>query len=383
MSPFEESASLAIPPEEDPQALYDQAPCGYLSTDPDGLINRVNQTFLLWTGYEAEELVGKRRLSSLLTAGGRIYHDTHYAPMLLMQNTAREIAVDLVTASGSQIPVLLNAALDRDAEGRPRVVRIAMIDATERRKYERELVIAKERAEKLARTLERTLLPPSLPEVPGLDIAAVYRPAGSGGQIGGDFYDVFQVGPDEWIAVLGDVVGKGVDAAVVTALVRHTVRAATARFREPHEALELLDEVVRRESSDRFCTVVLLRLTRHDGTWHLSLALGGHEQPLLLEAGEPPRNIGEYGPILGVLPHAVFTKTELDIAPGATVVLYTDGVTEAHGDGLYGEARLAAAAQESMGTATSVLQGIMADVLAFQEGPLRDDVALLAIRVTG
>ena len=371
----------AAPPDEDAQLLYDRAPCGYVSTDPNGLIVRANETFLLWTGYSADEIVGRKRLSALLTAGGQIYHDTHYAPMLLLQNNAREIALDIVTAAGSHLPVLLNAALDRDEEGRPRRVRIVMIDATERRQYERELVLAKERAEELAHTLERTLLPPSLPDVPGLDLAAAYHPAGGGGQIGGDFYDVFQVAEDDWVAVIGDVRGKGVEAAIITTLARHTIRAATVRLPEPHEAIQVLDEVIRRGDTDRFCTVALLRLRREGDSWRLGLSLGGHHQPLLFEAGGPPVSIGEHGPVVGVFPDPTFTKTEHPLVPGSTVVLWTDGVTEARNGELYGEDRLAATAQASLGTATSVVEGIVADVLAFQSGPLRDDVAILAIRV--
>jgi sigma-B regulation protein RsbU (phosphoserine phosphatase) len=308
-------------PEEDAQELYDKAPCGYVSTDPDGLIVRANETFLLWTGFTAEEIVGKRRLSTLLTAGGRIFHDTHYAPMLLMQNTAREIALDIVTASGSRLPVLLNATLDRGDDGEPRLVRIIMIDATERRQYERELLAAKDRAESLARTLERTLLPPSLPEIPGLDVAAAYLPAGEGGQVGGDFYDVFQIAEDDWVAVLGDVQGKGVDAAVITALARHTIRAATVRLPEPDETVHVLDEVIKREQTNRFCTVALVRLRRQGDSWRASLCLGGHHRPLLLEPGAEPTTIGNHGPIVGVLNNPTFTKSEHLLAPRIKIVL--------------------------------------------------------------
>ena len=216
--------------------LYDHAPCGYLSTAPNGLIVKANRTFLTLTGYRASDVVGRRRFVDLLTVGGRIYHETHYAPMLQMQGTAREIALDLVCADGRRLPVLVNSVLERDAGGAPIVVRTAVFDATHRRAYERELVQAKRRAEEsearataLARTLQRCLIPPAPPEIRGLDLAAAYRPAGNGEEIGGDFYDIFQIGPDEWFVVIGDVCGKGVDAAVVTALARYTIRAAAVR----------------------------------------------------------------------------------------------------------------------------------------------------------
>jgi sigma-B regulation protein RsbU (phosphoserine phosphatase) len=219
--------------DDDPAALYERAPCGYLSTLPDGTIVKVNQTLLTLTGYERADLVGRRRFAELLTAGGRIYHETHYAPMLQMQGVVREVALDLVRADGQRLSVLVNSVLERGPHGAPVIVRTAVFDATHRRAYERELLWAKERAEAsearavvLARTLQQTLIPPSRPQIPGLDVAAAFRPAGDGAQVGGDFYDVFAVGSGDWFVTVGDVCGKGVDAAIVTALARHTIRAA-------------------------------------------------------------------------------------------------------------------------------------------------------------
>ena len=100
------------------EELYENAPCGYLSTAPDGRIVRVNATFERWTGYAREDLVGVKRFQDLLTAGGRIYHETHYAPLLRMQGSVREIAVDIVTADGRRLPVLVNSVLVTDDDGR-------------------------------------------------------------------------------------------------------------------------------------------------------------------------------------------------------------------------------------------------------------------------
>ena len=133
--------------DDNAEQLYDQAPCGYLSTSPSGTIIKVNQTFLTLTGYDREQLVGKTRFAQLLSTGGRIYYETHYAPMLRMQGHAHEIAFDLVRADGSRLPVLVNAVLERDAHGTPMVIRTAIFDATLRREYERELLRAKQRAE--------------------------------------------------------------------------------------------------------------------------------------------------------------------------------------------------------------------------------------------
>src|SRR6204780_2143316 len=130
-------AFLAALAGDDPGQLYDRAPCGYLTTTPDGLIAKANQTFLTLTGYGQSDLVGRRRFVDLLTAGGRIYHETHYAPMLQMHGTAREIALDLVCADGRRLPVLVNSVLEHDAAGTPTVVRTAVFDASQRRAYER------------------------------------------------------------------------------------------------------------------------------------------------------------------------------------------------------------------------------------------------------
>ncbi len=108
--------------EDDPEQLYERAPCGYLSTTPDGMVVKANATFLELTGYRREELVGRLTLRSLLSAGGRIYHETHFAPMLLLHGTAREVALEMVRADGERLPVLVNAALESDSEGIPRVV---------------------------------------------------------------------------------------------------------------------------------------------------------------------------------------------------------------------------------------------------------------------
>jgi serine/threonine-protein kinase RsbW len=138
---------LRIPWEEDPGDLYEHAPCGYLTTLPDGTIVKVNETFLAWTGYDRTELIGQRRFRDLLSVGDKIYHETHYAPLLSMQNDVHEVAFDLVRADGERLPILVNSVLGRDPAGLPRVIRTTVINATERRGYERELLAARRAAE--------------------------------------------------------------------------------------------------------------------------------------------------------------------------------------------------------------------------------------------
>lgn len=144
MSPETVAAALL---QESVEDLYENAPCGYVSALPDGTIVKVNQTFLTWTGYRREELVGHRRLQDLLTAGGRIFHETHYAPLLRMQGQVREIAVDMVCADDRRLPVLLSSTLKTDTQGQPLLSRTTVFNATDRKEYERELVRERQRAE--------------------------------------------------------------------------------------------------------------------------------------------------------------------------------------------------------------------------------------------
>ena len=219
--------------------------------------------------------------------------------MLQMQGTVREVALDVVRADGSRLPVLVNAVLESAPGGAPRLIRVAVFDATHRREYERELLRAKQRAERseahaqeLARTLQATLIPPSPPNLPGLDVSASYRPAGDGEEVGGDFYDVFQIGPGDWVVALGDVCGKGVEAAVLTALVRHTVRALTVQEQAPSVVLAALNQVLIKNGSDRFCTVVLVRLRRDDRGWVATISAAGHPLPLLVGRDGQVREVG-------------------------------------------------------------------------------------------
>jgi phosphoserine phosphatase RsbU/P len=374
--------------EDDPGLLYERAPCGYLSTTADGRIVKVNQTFLTWTGFDRQDLLD-RSFVDLLTPGGRLYHETHYAPMLRLQGMVREIALDIVRSDGRRLPVLLNANLETDEEGRPAVVRIAVFDATERREYERELLRAKERAEaserrarELAHTLQQTLLPPTPPAIPGLELATVFRAAGEGVEVGGDFYDVFPVAEDDWVLVLGDVCGKGVGAAAISALARHTLRAVVVGLHAPSQALRALNEVLIGHETDRFCTVLMVRLQRRPGGWVASIASGGHPWPLLTSPGRPARLEGGTGPLVGVIADARYDDRRLDLGPGDSLLLYTDGVTEARrGREFYGDDRLRDRVGVGGRPPQAVVDDVLADVVAFSGGMPRDDIAIVAFRV--
>ena len=171
-----------------PRSSTRARPAATCPTLPDGTIVKVNQTFLAWTGYRRDDLVGRRRFADLLTAGGRIYHETHYAPLLQHAGSGPRDRRRLVRADGSRLPVLVNSVLERDADGdtrrssappsstRPTAASTSgSCSGPQQRAEESEA-----RARLLARTLQQTLIPPALPDVPGLDVAARYRPAGDG-----------------------------------------------------------------------------------------------------------------------------------------------------------------------------------------------------------
>jgi phosphoserine phosphatase RsbU/P len=376
--------------EESAEDLYENAPCGYLSTLPGGLIVKVNGTFLDWTGYGRDELVGRRRFQDLLTVGGRIYHETHFAPLLHMQGSVREIAVEVVRADGGRLPSLVNSVLRRDEAGEPAIVRTTVFPAADRREYERELLRARRDAEEsearvreLARTLQESLIPPELPRIPGLQIAGRYRPTGAGDEVGGDFYDVFEIGPGDWGLAIGDVCGKGAQAAVTTGLARHTVRAAAIRRRRPRSVLAVVNDALRRQPEGRFCSILHGRLRRDAASRvTLTVASGGHPLPLLAPATGRVRAVGRPGTVLGVVERPRLHDSTVELRPSDVVLFFTDGVTEARRDReFFDDERLAALLadlrHEDAGT---IAQSIGDEVVGFQGGLPRDDLALLVLK---
>jgi serine phosphatase RsbU (regulator of sigma subunit) len=181
-----------------------------------------------------------------------------------------------------------------------------------------------------ARTLQESLLPPHLPAARGLELAARFRPAGAGMQVGGDFYDIFETAPDQWAIVVGDVCGKGAEAAALTALTRYTVRTAAMYEKEPRGVLSVLNQALLRQRGDyRFTTVVFCLLDLSGERPTLRLASGGHPQPLLLRADGSTQIVRAAGPLLGVLADAGFQDQQVELEQGDLLVLYTDGLTDA------------------------------------------------------
>ena len=238
----------------------------------------------------------------------------------------------------------------------------------------------------IARTLQQSLLPPEPPSIDGIDLGALYRPAGEGIEVGGDFYDAFDIGDGEWTIALGDVCGKGPDAAALMGMVRHTIRAAAIRERAPARVLATVNAAVGRQTSEeQFCTAVAARLRPHGDKMIAWICVAGHPPPVVLRSDGSLQWIRGHGGLLGVFDDAQLAEDELRLAPGDTLILYTDGVIEERGArGPFGEEGLAAVLTRAAGaTASEIVGRIERAVLAHGSGEPRDDIAILAVRATG
>jgi PAS domain S-box-containing protein len=236
----------------------------------------------------------------------------------------------------------------------------------------------------IARTLQQSLLPAELPHIPGMEAAARFRPTGEGNEVGGDFYDLFETGGRGWTVVIGDVCGKGPDAAAVTALARYTLRAAAMRERLPSRSLRLLNEALLRQREDRrFCTVAYAYLEPHDGGVRIGVASGGHPLPMLVRADGVVEPAGAPGTLLGVLPDPNLEDRSLALSPGDALVFYTDGVIEGRGASvLLDEDALRELLTECAGAGADAIAARVEDAaVAAQGGNPRDDIAVLVLRV--
>jgi serine phosphatase RsbU (regulator of sigma subunit) len=235
----------------------------------------------------------------------------------------------------------------------------------------------------IAQTLQASLLPPVLPEIERLETAALYRAAGEGHEVGGDFYDVFSTGGDQWFAVIGDVCGKGAEAAAVTALARYTLRAAVVQHRSPARMLRWLNEAMLRQKTGptRFATIACVRFdVDKDGTT-ATVACGGHPSPRVLRTTGLVEAIGEPGTLLGVLSQVRLEDRSTRLSRGDALVLYTDGLTEAGAPRrVWTPEQLdAAVASARLASAQGIVDRLAHEALGGE--PPRDDLALLAVRV--
>lgn len=235
---------------------------------------------------------------------------------------------------------------------------------------------------RVAAALQASLLPERLPSVPGVELAARYLPAEQAAEVGGDFYDAFPLGVDEYALVIGDVSGRGVDAAGLTGLARSTLHALPTDLGPAATLSRLNTLLLARTGPERFLTAAYLRLHLHPDRIKVTVCSAGHPLPLLVRADATVTPVGKPGPLLGLLDTVTLSESSVRLAAGDNLLLYTDGVVEAHGaDGLFGEDRLTGLLAGTAGQpAARLVDTVQQAVLAYRTGG-PDDLALLALRV--
>jgi serine phosphatase RsbU (regulator of sigma subunit) len=265
----------------------------------------------------------------------------------------------------------------RDEAILTQLAQLASVAITNAQLYARERTIS--------RTLQRSLRPGALPAVSGLSAAVRFHPAGEGIELGGDFYDLFAARDGGWTALIGDVQGKGPDAAAVTALARHTMRAAAAYESRPSGVLTLLHRALREQHAERFCTVAYADLRVGPDRVFVELACGGHPLPLVVHRDGRVDPVGRLGTLLGSDIEPLLSDVAVELGAGDVLVFYTDGVTEVRRRRreVFGHRELVELLQRCGGLPPdAIADRIDAAVMTASEGRLRDDVAILAFGPT-
>ena len=234
-----------------------------------------------------------------------------------------------------------------------------------------------------AETLQRSLLPRDLPQPPGVQVAARYWPADTTSEIGGDFYDLFDIGSGRWGVTIGDVCGKGIEAAALTGVTRHTIRAAARHLDSPADVLGWTYEAIQAYDSETYATVCFAFLRLSDDGGELDIALAGHPGPMLYRTDGTVESLGTSGTVLGLVePH--LSVARYDLGPGDTVVFYTDGITDAPGRQAVPHDELEQAVRESReAEPAETADAIRACIERHRPGGSGDDTAILVLRFAG
>lgn len=371
------------------EAILEQLPMGVRIVEPSGELVLINEQVVRIFGLS--DSVDQENWESYVAyrADGSVYEIDEW-PVQRSVHTGEVVTGEemrVIAPNGDEKVLQVRSAPVRDEENNIVAAISLTDDITDRKLAERQLVEARERAAALAKTLQQSLLPAALPEVDGVLFGAAYSPVTEGLDVGGDFYDVFEQRDGEWIVVIGDVMGKGALAAAVTSLARHALRTAALRARRPGTLLNVLNQALLREGEGRpFCTVAAGVLTRTSHGAHLTLGLGGHPRPFVIRADGRVEQVGHPGTLMGVLPEVEIGEVEIGFSVGDQLIMYTDGVTEAHdGSNLLGEEGLEEIliklAPQNL-SAGELAQAIQNEVNDFAAGSLKDDLAVLVAKVT-
>jgi serine phosphatase RsbU (regulator of sigma subunit) len=382
-------AGLAVPQIADWCAvdLFDadggREPVAIAHTRPEKL-----QTAERLRAYEPEQLDPEHGLGRVLATGESLLY-TNIADELLVAAAADEEHLRLLREVGMRAVLIVPLSI-----GARTIGALTMVNSESGRSFDASDVefaeqiaaraamavegarVYSERS-RIARTLQSSLLPEAIPDIPGWDVAALYRPAGRESDVGGDFYDFWEVDGD-WLMMIGDVTGKGVAAAAVTSLVRHTAQAASEFDARPAQILARIDAALRRRRTVSLCTALCLSVSPERAT----LAVAGHPLPLRVRDGAVAE-VGRHGPLLGAPRRSSWSEVEVEIDPGETLVAYTDGITDAVGpDGeRWGAERLGQALASATDTSPPALRSRLVQALdEFQVGAQADDTALVIMR---
>jgi serine phosphatase RsbU (regulator of sigma subunit) len=241
----------------------------------------------------------------------------------------------------------------------------------------------------IASVLQHSLLPRSLPEINGFEASSRFLPAGEAYEVGGDFYDVFRSGSGTWTAVIGDVCGKGPEAASLTALARYTVRTASSPDNTPSQVLRTLHDSISSDHADlRFCTAALAQIqapSNGRGTARLTVALGGHPLPLILRKNGQVDSVGKPGTLLGALPSPVIADADATLAVGDSLILYTDGMLDVRDRGSRDDPDwlVKELGKASGKTADEIAERLAQSAIKRHGGEPRDDIAVLVLHRSG
>lgn len=365
------------------ELLMREAPVGFALVDRELRFVAVNDELAEVDHAAVDDHLG-RRPTELLGDGPAVEEvERMLASVLLTGSPVVNVAVadGDPTMQGTR-EFLVNSFPVTDPGGEQVIgVGLTVADVTERNRSERYLEELLRDRDRVARALQESLLPPSLPEPERLGFSASYLPAGTGADLGGDFYDVFETVDNCWHVVMGDICGKGLAAATQIGLARHTVRAACIDHPDPGETLELLNTVLYQQAdADRFLTAAHIVVDLSHGTASCAVALGGHPPPLLVRGGEVTE-LGRYGPLLGIHEEVEVPTDRVELCVGDLVVAYTDGLIEDR-HGRFGEAELRKLLAEAAGAPPEEVVTALERRLAEERpGPPEDDVAIVAIRV--
>jgi PAS domain S-box-containing protein len=261
---------------------------------------------------------------------------------------------------------------------------LVLRDITDRKRDEIQLHDLLAERTRVAAALQASLLPAALPEIAMSELAGLYEPAGDGSEIGGDFFDVFPIGSEQWGFVLGDVSGKGAEAAAITALTRYTLRTLASPRRSPSRTLrELNTRLLRESAEERYCTLIYGVARQADHGVELTVSLGGHYQPLVRREGGEVQPVGTWGTALGLVDDPELHDTTIQLARGEVFCMFTDGLVEARsGTEMFGIARISDVLRDSGdGCPHELVTALAAAARQFHGGQLGDDLALLVLRV--